>query len=131
MRIGALGLMVLAGCAIGAGCAKPQIADPTPVLASQSDLARVRQAILPCLRKAWNASGKGQGGRVTLKWRLYEDGKLVDAPEVIDSEVGPHAPAAQAAIQAVYACEPFKLPRDRYDVWKEIVLNFDRTTMGN
>lgn len=63
--------------------------------------------------------------RVTLRWRLDEDGRLLGQPEVIEPQGNPGAPAAQAAIRAVRACEPFRLPVDRYHLWKEIVFNFD------
>jgi len=29
------------------------------------------------------------------------------------------------AIEAVLACEPFKLPREQHEMWKDIVLKFD------
>jgi hypothetical protein len=110
------------------GCASPSTADPGPVLASQSELAYVRQAIAPCLRKSWVPPGKSRALRVTLRWQLDEDGRLVGEPEVVNSQsIAPDSPAAQAAINAVHACEPFRLPLDKYHLWKAIVFNFDAT----
>ena len=120
----ALSLLALAGCLVSAGCAAPaQTANPAPVLASQSDLARIRQAIAPCLKRTWGSLAKRQSARVTLKWRLDEDGRLVGSPEVVDPP-GTNSPATQMAIRAVHACEPFKLPVAQYHLWKEIVFNF-------
>jgi colicin import membrane protein len=121
-----LALAAFLGCA---GCAAKQTADPSSTMASQSDLMRIRQAIAPCLRKAWRPPP--QAARVALRWRLDEDGKIVGSPEIVDPQLSPYAPAAQAATRAVYACEPFKLPPDRYDLWKEIVFNFDAATLSN
>src|SRR5687767_5674024 len=117
------GVLTLAGCLVGAGCAAPaQTADPAPVLASQGDLARIRQAIAPCLRKAWVPPGKSRALRVTLRWQLDEDGRLVGDPEVVNAQsIAPDSPAAQAAVKAVRACEPFRLPLDKYHLWKVIV----------
>ena len=124
MRV--LVLSALSGSLIASACAPTQTADPGPVMASQADLARVRQAITPCLRKAW-VPGRARPARATLKWRLDEDGRLVGAPEIIDPP-GTNAwsapPAAEAALRAVSACEPFRLPPDKYHLWKEIVFNF-------
>ena len=120
----ALGLLALVGGLVNSGCAAPaQTADPAPVLASQSDLARIRQAIAPCLKQAWGSLTKRQAARVTLRWRLDEDGRLVGPPEVVDPP-GSDTPATQMAIRAVHACEPFKLPVAQYHLWKEIVFNF-------
>jgi hypothetical protein len=33
--------------------------------------------------------------------------------------------AVDAAVRAVKACEPFRLPPAQYHLWKEIVFNFD------
>ena len=120
-----LGLLALGGWLACSGCATTQSVDPSPVLASQTDLASIRQAIAPCLGKAWGAPATRQSTRVTLRWRLDEDGRLLGQPEVIEPQGNPGAPAAQAAIRAVRACEPFRLPVDRYHLWKEIVFNFD------
>jgi hypothetical protein len=127
MQMKAFGLLALA---VSAGCAPPQTADPAPVLASQADLTRIRQAIAPCLKKAWVLPAKGQPSRVTLRWRLDEDGRLVGDPEIVDPEVSAYAPVAQAATRAVRACEPFRLPVAQYHLWKEIVYNFDAMTMS-
>ena len=122
MRV--LGLLALAACS---ACAPAQTADPAPVLASQGDLAQIRRAIYPCLKKTWTPPAKGRGARVTLKWRLDEDGRLVGSPEVVDppSSGWGLSPAAESAIRAVQACQPFRLPGDKYHLWKEIVFNFD------
>ncbi len=75
---------------------------------------------------------KGPFAPVTLRWRLDRNGKLLGSPEI----VAPHGnseimPSARAAMRAVRACEPFALPAKRYDVWKEIVWDFDPTGMPN
>jgi len=121
----ALGLLALAGSLACSGCAKPQIADPTPVFASQSDLERMRQAIAPCLRKAWLSSVRGRPMRVTLRWRLDEDGMLVGDPEIVEPHDSEDSLEVLAATRAVHACEPFRLPVSQYHLWKEMVFTFD------
>jgi len=36
---------------------------------------------------------------------------------------------SDSAIRAAQACEPYSLPPDKYDLWKDIVLNFDPRDM--
>jgi colicin import membrane protein len=130
MQMKACGVVVLAGCLAGLGCSSPQIADPAPVFASQADLASIRQAISPCLKRSWAPPGKSRSARVVVRWRLDEDGRLVGDPEMVDPErIPPDSPVGQSAIKAVRACEPFRLPMDKYDLWKEIVFTFDAASM--
>ena len=125
-------VLALAMCA---GCATSQGADPTPVMASQAELARVRQAIAPCLRRSWVPPTKDRSSRVTLRWRLDEDGRLLGEPEVLDPPVKASlwqglwssSPAADAAIRAVRTCAPFRLAVREYHLWKQIVFTFDAT----
>src|SRR5262245_16966630 len=121
MQMKALGLLALTGCLLGSACASSQSADPSSVLANQSDLARIRQAILPCLKRTWVPPAKGQSARVTLRWRLDEDGRLLGSPEIVDPQISPYYPAAQAATRAVQACDPFKLPVVDSHLSKQVV----------
>lgn len=128
----AWGLLALAGCLAGLGCASPQMtaADPAPVFASQAELASIRQAISPCLKRSWMPPGKSRSARVAAKWRLDEDGRLVGDPELLDPErTPPDSPMGQSVIKAVRACEPFRLPMANYHLWKEIVFTFDAASM--
>ncbi|HEX5998735.1 MAG TPA: hypothetical protein VFZ16_04960 [Hyphomicrobiaceae bacterium] len=118
--------LALAVCLIGFGCAKAQTADPSPVLADQSELMQIRQMIAPCLRKAWKPPTRPRAFRLTLRWLLDEDGKVVGEPEVVQAPgAAPDSPIARSAMQAVRACAPYRLPVAKYHLWKEIVFNFD------
>ena len=126
MRLKASVWLLLAVCAAGFGCAKAQTADPNPVLASQDELAQIRRAIAPCLRKAWSPPARRRAFQLTVRWLLDEDGRIVGEPEVVGAPGGaPDSPMAQSAIQAVRACAPYRLPVASYHLWKEVVFNFD------
>jgi outer membrane biosynthesis protein TonB len=63
---------------------------------------------------------------------LKPDGTLSGAP-IIENSARMSEPyfraAAEAAVRALYQCQPFDLPKDQYDDWKEIRLNFDPRRM--
>jgi hypothetical protein len=68
------------------------------------------------------------GIRIQVKFRLDENGAIIGEPEV--SATGGSAQAQQVlmggARRAVLKSSPFKsLPRDKYDAWAEVIVNFD------
>ncbi len=92
----------------------------------------MRDVIASCLRKNWRMPAEGPFVRVTILWRLERGGRLLGPPEIVDPQSSPEIiPSARAAMRAVRACEPFKLPAKRYDVWKVIIWDFDPTGMPN
>jgi hypothetical protein len=56
----------------------------------------------------------GPSAKVTLRWRLQKDGKLLESPEVVDLRSSP-------------SCAP----AERHDVWKVIIWEFDPTLLAN
>ena len=73
---------------------------------------------------------------VSLRIFLHPDGSLARAPEIIDrarmgrpGEASFQA-AAESAVRAVLRCEPYEmLPASKYELWREIELNFDPMDM--
>ena len=37
--------------------------------------------------------------------------------------------AADSAVRAVYQCQPYELPAEKYAVWRDMILNFDPRQM--
>ena len=77
--------------------------------------------------------GGGEGAQQTivkLRLRFNPDGTLAGAPVVMNPQSTPTFLAvSDSAIRAVQACEPYPLPAAKYEVWKDIVLNFDPRDM--
>jgi len=66
---------------------------------------------------------------VKVRVRFNQDGRLAEAPIIANQEYNSAFRAASKnAINAVRACEPFQLPSDKYEMWKDMVLNFDPRT---
>jgi hypothetical protein len=74
---------------------------------------------------------------VQLDVYLNRDGSVAQPPQ-LDAESAAAArsdpfmrAAAEAARRAIYVCAPYKLPVDRYSIWRELVVTFDpRMMMG-
>ncbi|MDO3432992.1 hypothetical protein QWJ46_09870 [Rhizobium sp. CBN3] len=66
--------------------------------------------------------------RVRIHVRLDDKGRVIGAPEVDANGGSEHTRnlMTKAALRAVIGAAPYAmLPKDKYDLWKEVVLNFD------
>lgn len=97
---------------------------------TQSEMDALRGAISKC----WNVPAgvaDAPGLVVTVRMHLTETGEIKGAPQVTsgggDSGVG--RAAAESAKRAVLRCAPYNLPRDKYDSWSEVIVNFDPSNM--
>ena len=85
------------------------------------------------LNGCWRPPGTGGGSEVPvveLHWELNADGSLRGEPRVTSA---PSSTAGQvyseAALRAVRACAPFRLPADKYEAWQVIDWTFDPRQM--
>lgn len=100
---------------------------------SASELAVLAQIIRSCVQSKWNILGGGEGADnsiVKIRLRFNPDGRLAAAPQIMNPQATPFFMAiSDSAVRAVQACEPYNLPPAKYDVWKDIVLNFNPRDM--
>jgi outer membrane biosynthesis protein TonB len=95
--------------------------------ADTADLVAYLQGLV---NACWNRpNGVPHPERLVLQLRVFlrPDGNVAQAPQLLtDSSGDPYWQAAvESAKRAVYVCQPYKLPPDRYGEWKDIVMNFD------
>jgi hypothetical protein len=95
-----------------------------------AELAAMAQGIRACIQPKWTKSEPVPNVPpdmiVKVRLRLNPDGRSGAAPEVMNSRDDPKFRSlSDKAIKAAQACEPFKLPREKYELWKDMVLNFD------
>ncbi len=99
--------------------------------AREQDL--VKGMIKGQLAQCWRLPGGGGGTEtpvVTLRWRLRPDGGLDGEPAVKSAPSDPLGQAAaDAAMRAVRGCQPFRLPPESYEGWKDIEWVFDPRQM--
>ena len=100
---------------------------------SASELAILAQIIKSCVQSKWNVLGGGESAQhtqVKIRLRFNPDGRLAVAPQVMNPQNTPYFLAVQeSALRAVHECEPYPLPPAKYEIWKDIVLNFDPRDM--
>lgn len=95
--------------------------------------ADARAALAAKLNRLWNPNCGVEGaGAVVVKveMRLSADGRLTGPPRVVgrtgDAPSGVIEAAAGRALAAAARGEPYsELPRDAYDSWKDIIVNFN------
>jgi hypothetical protein len=94
------------------------------------ELAALAKTIRSCVQSKWNKSKPVPNVPpemiVKVRLRLNPDGRFAEAPAVMNVSDDPvFRSVSDKAIKAAHACEPFKLPSEKYEMWKEMVLNFD------
>jgi hypothetical protein len=101
---------------------------------SQSDKDAVRRQLEPC----WNppvGAPKAEDLIVELRMDVLPDGRIAGAPEVLNaarmSSNRYFQAAADAAVRAVLnpRCQPLKLPPEKYEDWKVMIITFDPSEM--
>jgi len=101
----------------------------TQMTMSVNEIDALRARIAQC----WSPPPGGLGaGQIVVKVRLKlnEDGTLVGYPTVANSGSSPFfQAAADSAVRAVYQCQPYSLPSDKYALWRDMILNFDPSEM--
>ena len=88
------------------------------------------------LSKCWNVpAGAPDPSSLVFSLRVFlnEDGTVAGTPEL----VGPGRPAdpyfraaLDSAKRAVHICAPFRLPPEKFELWREIEVEFDPMKMA-
>jgi hypothetical protein len=101
----------------------------TEMTMSVNEIDALRARIADC----WTPPPGGLGADqivVKLRLQLNEDGTLVGYPSVANSGSSPFfQAAADSAVRAVYQCQPYTLPKAKYALWRDMILNFDPSEM--
>lgn len=88
-----------------------------------------QDALRAQMQRCWSppVGVRGSGELViTVQFRLAPDGSVTDIVEVAAQGIGPlYDVAADAARRAVLQCQPYVLPPNKYEAWKEVRVNFD------
>ncbi|MCF6199192.1 MAG: hypothetical protein L3J67_07320 [Hyphomicrobiaceae bacterium] len=101
----------------------------TDVTMSANEIDAFKAQISQC----WSPPTGGLGSRdlnVKLRIRFKQDGTLEKPPELANYSGSPFfRPAAEAAKRAVWQCQPYRMPRDKFSTWQDMILNFDPREM--
>jgi outer membrane biosynthesis protein TonB len=101
----------------------------TEMTMSVNEIDALRAKIAQC----WNPPPGGLGADaiiVKLRLQLNPDGSLIGYPTVANWGGSPFfQAAADSAVRAVFQCQPYDLPADKFDVWRDMILTFDPRQM--
>lgn len=96
---------------------------------SQNELDALRAQLQAC----WNPPiGLAEAKELVVAVRIQfnRDGSLSADPTVMNRSANPlFQVAAETARRAVLRCQPYRLPVAKYDVWKDVEVNFDPREM--
>ncbi len=85
------------------------------------------------LKSQWRLPAGGGGSQtpiVAVRWTLKPDGTLDGEPQVLQPQNNPmFQVAAEAAVRAIKAAQPFKLPPEKYANWRDNTWKFDPSKM--
>ncbi len=96
---------------------------------TQSEIDSLRAQVSECWSPPAGAVDAGEL-RIRLQFRMDRSGNVVGQPEILAGPPGSFGYAAsRAAVRAVMRCAPYQLPADKYDLWKDTILNFDPSDM--
>lgn len=122
-----------------------QAAAPTPAdnsvaprtsIAVQRRAAELGDMIREQVASCWRIDGgiqEARSLRIPIRVQLSADGHVIGSPTIQEpgryASDGYYRSAADAAVRAVLRCAPLKLPPQDYDIWHDLVLNFDPREM--
>jgi outer membrane biosynthesis protein TonB len=99
-------------------------------------VANLQSAIASQVAKYWTAPVGATGAEtlvIRLRIQLRADGELAREPAVLDRgrmmSDNLYRVAAEAAVRAVKRSAPLKLPPEYYDIWRDVELNFDPSSL--
>jgi hypothetical protein len=101
----------------------------TQMTMSVNEIDALRARIAQC----WSPPPGGLGADaiiVKLRLQLNEDGSLIGYPSIANSGSSPFfQAAADSAVRAVFQCQPYALPSEKYENWRDMILTFDPRQM--
>ena len=119
--------------------AKPAEQTVKGIGAQDAQTMDIKDALLAQMRECWNVpAGAPNPEQLIVQVRVFlaQDGSLLQPPQLEPATRSAAASnlymrtAAEAALRAVNVCVPYKrLPPDKYDAWREIVMTFDPSKM--
>ncbi len=95
--------------------------------------ATILQALVQRIRECWVVPPGAREASIIVKLRfaLNPDGSIAGTPSVMNATQDPlYDLTARSAVAAVMGCQNYDfLPQDKYDLWKDLIINFNPNMM--
>jgi outer membrane biosynthesis protein TonB len=95
--------------------------------------ATIIQALVQRIRECWVVPPGAREASIVVKLRfgINPDGTITGSPQIMNSSGDPLFDAtARSAVAAVMGCQNYDfLPQDKYDLWKDLIINFNPNMM--
>ncbi len=104
----------------------PETAERNLAGADDAISATIVDALVSKVKECFTVPPAARDADITVRVRftLAEDGTVTSVKAEPNSDPIAGATAA-AAVSAIKGCEPYELPPDRYDLWKDVILDFN------
>ncbi len=116
----------------GDGAGRASLGERTGRQAARMTLSEL-DSLRAQMERCWNPPVGALGAEnlaVKLIVKFNPDGSVRETPNAaVVSPTPAHLAAAESARRAVLACQPYTLPPEKYDLWKEVQVTFDPRTL--
>ncbi len=98
--------------------------------------ADLSSALFSQIKPCWSPDpGAPHAEQLSVQFEIFlnRDGTVAQDPQLLTNTGGNSylRAAAEAARRAIFACQPYHLPADRYSQWQDIQFNFDPRTLAD
>ena len=91
------------------------------------------EALVQRIKECWTVPPGAREANIIVKvhFGLNTDGSVIGVPEVMNLNADPLFDAtARSAVSALLECQAYSfLPQDKYDLWKDLIINFNPNMM--
>jgi TolA protein len=105
----------------------PKKAEKAMAGADDAIAATLVEVLQSKIRKCWTVPPAARDSDITVpvRFTLAEDGSVLSVKPSSPSSDPIYSATAAAAVAAIKGCEPYELPPDKYDLWKDVELDFN------
>jgi outer membrane biosynthesis protein TonB len=111
----------------------PELAEADAQGTDDALAATLVDALRQRLTQCWSVPAGAREANITVKVKFFlnQDGSVAGSPQVLNPNPDPiFAATAQSAVSAVMECQLYDfLPREKFDIWKDITINFNPNMM--
>lgn len=114
--------------------AQPAPSDKNAAGSDDQIAATIIDALVQRIKECWTVPPGAREANIVVRvsFGLNTDGSVIGVPEVMNAEEDPlFIATANSAVAAVLECQTYNfLPVDQYELWKDLIINFNPDMMS-